>query len=81
MSRWSRPARARGLKLAGLGSEPGPGQVAPRAGAWIETGMNLSLILVLLVAPRAGAWIETCVERGLAPPDRVAPRAGAWIET
>ena len=33
--------------------------VAPRAGAWIETGKSVSLLLCLHVAPRAGAWIET----------------------
>ena len=56
--------------------------VAPRAGAWIETGACLyKSHLIILVAPRAGAWIETRIRL---PPlyfDFVAPRAGAWIET
>ena len=38
-------------------------QVAPRAGAWIETLKDKSLAIVLLVAPRAGAWIETARPR------------------
>jgi len=55
--------------------------VAPRAGAWIETRALSHRKNYTRVAPRAGAWIETfnldiyimyCV---------VAPRAGAWIET
>ncbi len=32
--------------------------VAPRAGAWIETYIVKSCI-IFFVAPRAGAWIET----------------------
>jgi len=35
-------------------------EVAPRAGAWIETGASLKLLAPTAeVAPRAGAWIET----------------------
>ena len=51
--------RARGLKRfvskgVGNGSE-----VAPRAGAWIETIPLLIYFAIYPVAPRAGAWIET----------------------
>ena len=58
---WSRPVRARGLKL-----QSGPIRrklrlVAPRAGAWIETSMTCSRTTANRVAPRAGAWIETPV--------------------
>ena len=35
------------------------GRVAPRAGAWIETGEVDEKFVVKDVAPRAGAWIET----------------------
>ena len=35
------------------------GLVAPRRGAWIETGDNKYDYLDVLVAPRRGAWIET----------------------
>ncbi len=34
--------------------------VAPRAGAWIETGQAAEGDNEQRVAPRAGAWIETC---------------------
>ena len=33
--------------------------VAPRAGAWIETALNCRKVPIAMVAPRAGAWIET----------------------
>ena len=35
--------------------------VAPRAGAWIETLLNLQNLYSIEVAPRAGAWIETVI--------------------
>jgi len=35
--------------------------VAPRAGAWIETLKTKEPIFPEKVAPRAGAWIETDV--------------------
>ena len=55
--------------------------VAPRAGAWIETLSAVALGNSKKVAPRAGAWIETgTCNRSRASPG-VAPRAGAWIET
>ena len=55
--------------------------VAPRVGAWIETGLANSIGGARQVAPRVGAWIEThrggeCYVLGC-----VAPRVGAWIET
>ena len=34
-------------------------QVAPRAGAWIETVYEIAREICKAVAPRAGAWIET----------------------
>ena len=56
--------------------------VAPRAGAWIETGMPKFSCTQSAVAPRAGAWIETAPRGGSTPCWWiVAPRAGAWIET
>ena len=36
-----------------------PLEVAPRAGAWIETNPLDYYDQALVVAPRAGAWIET----------------------
>ena len=35
--------------------------VAPRVGAWIETGGMDSVTLLYDVAPRVGAWIETLI--------------------
>ena len=58
-----------------------PCNVAPRAGAWIETRRLRGSFAESVVAPRAGAWIET---QRLSLQDHaqgVAPRAGAWIET
>ena len=34
--------------------------VAPRAGAWVETDPYLIVVTANVVAPRAGAWVETC---------------------
>jgi len=33
--------------------------VAPHAGAWIETSVRPSAVSLKIVAPHAGAWIET----------------------
>ena len=65
-----------------LGTSAAPGTpVAPRAGAWIETGFCQPRGDYRHVAPRAGAWIETCNTGGDLNKTPVAPRAGAWIET
>ena len=37
--------------------------VAPFTGAWIETALQGSQHLRMLVAPFTGAWIETCFSR------------------
>ena len=51
--------RVRGLKPhIGFGTLP-VNQVAPRAGAWIETHRSRRKGKSERVAPRAGAWIET----------------------
>ena len=49
--------------------------VAPRVGAWIETGLRLGHGNERQVAPRVGAWIETEAirKRKAANPGR-APR-------
>ena len=74
----SRPVRARGLKLEFILSVDVVLQVAPRAGAWIETSGYVFTAISNLVAPRAGAWIETSggsderrSSRGRAPCGRV----------
>ena len=38
------------------------GDVAPHAGAWIETVGIESAFTSGKVAPHAGAWIETCMK-------------------
>ena len=55
--------------------------VAPHAGAWIETIVRAAPSEIKDVAPHAGAWIET--NDGMTDDQniKVAPHAGAWIET
>jgi len=56
--------------------------VAPRVGAWIETGKsNAWISRAKEVAPRVGAWIETLNPEFICNHILVAPRVGAWIET
>ena len=56
-------------------------EVAPHAGAWIETVLILVIKILTIVAPHAGAWIETLFKHLLYEVLSVAPHAGAWIET
>ena len=56
-------------------------EVAPYAGAWIETSQEAASKLIEPVAPYAGAWIETSVALRGMQHCPVAPYAGAWIET
>src|SRR5699024_10618800 len=78
---WSRPTRARGLKLFPRSGERDLQPVAPHAGAWIETLQQAMPPEYLPVAPHAGAWIETYYWPHAGAGGRVAPHAGAWIET
>ena len=41
------------------GRDATPSVVAPRTGAWIETGRGFYKLRPCYVAPRTGAWIET----------------------
>jgi len=71
----------RGLKQL-LGKNKGMfKEVAPLAGAWIETIMTGCPPLPYNVAPLAGAWIETGRLPKITSSSFVAPLAGAWIET
>ena len=56
-------------------------QVAPHAGAWIETNKAATRNEPAPVAPHAGAWIETRILTFASILLTVAPHAGAWIET
>ena len=51
--------RVRGLKHKSTFRVEYRDGVAPRAGAWIETFIEIGYVLYPQVAPRAGAWIET----------------------
>ena len=59
MEKESPPARGRGLKRHAVILLVRIKQVAPRAGAWIETPPSRCIAEFTAVAPRAGAWIET----------------------
>src|SRR2546421_5421643 len=79
--RVSLPTRERGLKPVLFDEIHQLKNVAPHAGAWIETKSVASAPHSSLVAPHAGAWIETDGNRRIAKDRIVAPHAGAWIET
>ena len=51
--------QVRGLKLERLTNTFQSFEVAPHAGAWIETFLRELQLLGGYVAPHAGAWIET----------------------
>ncbi len=55
--------------------------VAPLAGAWIETGVVAGVGVVSSVAPIMGAWIETHSPLLAVEGPGVAPLAGAWMGT
>ena len=57
----SHPVRVRGLKQKNYLHELLALQVAPSAGAWIETKMTFIVRSAVWVAPSAGAWIETAM--------------------
>ena len=73
--------QGRGLKQIQIYTRDYAEQVAPYAGAWIETGHMWRQLAFGLVAPYAGAWIETCLCYYINRVNLVAPYAGAWIET
>ena len=79
--RGSLPMRERGLKLFLGPHTQHTSQVAPHAGAWIETSVAMAVAVPELVAPHAGAWIETYLYVPAYWIALVAPHAGAWIET
>ena len=47
------------MKLKALESIRLYANVAPHAGAWIETAISTLFAVMSAVAPHAGAWIET----------------------
>ena len=77
----SLPTRERGLKRFSSYLCIVNVEVAPYAGAWIETPLLVQVKLANTVAPYAGAWIETYDSVHGSLKLLVAPYAGAWIET
>ena len=73
--------RERGLKHIVRRNARRPQNVAPYAGAWIETSIMAQSVCFRCVAPYAGAWIETLTLYIPTYINIVAPYAGAWIET
>ena len=77
----SPPARGRGLKLVQRLGGKGGVDVAPRAGAWIETPSQANPHSHRESPPARGRGLKLRVVVGDALLAGVAPRAGAWIET
>ena len=76
----SLPVRERGLKVIIMVHTPWIIEIAPRAGAWIESHLSTRISKKISIAPRAGAWIESIKKRDDRDAADIAPRAGAWIE-
>ena len=76
----SPPTRGRGLKPVSPPVDIVYYDVAPHAGAWIETG-KWNSSPTREVAPHARALIESLNTVLMHPTGFVAPHAGAWIET
>src|SRR3989339_511297 len=56
--------------------------VAPRTGAWIETGLRTYPISDISRSPLAqGRGLKQGISNGIPETEKVAPRTGAWIET
>ena len=56
-------------------------EVAPHAGAWIETFNAGIRCMVIMVAPHAGAWIETAIKRACSKsPGRSPPTRGRGLK-
>ena len=75
----SRPTRARGLKQTNVYYLLDR-DVAPYAGAWIETDVEVGDEYTIEVAPYAGAWIETTANQSWTNFISAAPYAGACPE-
>ena len=77
----SLPSRERELKRRLSAALHSGAQVAPLAGARIETVNAMERLCLSIVAPLAGARIETDNGGGKTAGNFVAPLAGARIET
>ena len=77
----SRPVRARGLKQQVELWVHACKQVAPRAGAWIETRSPAKPLGPALSRPVRARGLKHHTKQSRRTSYAVAPRAGAWIET
>jgi len=59
----SPPARGRGLKRSHRQARRGPGQVAPRTGAWIETIVAATRPVILVSPPARGRGLKLVARR------------------
>ena len=73
--------RVRGLKHVTWVESPGEMEVAPRAGAWIETATADSTLVTAESHPVRVRGLKPFADTKIGFSTRVAPRAGAWIET
>ena len=73
--------RARGLKPKIVNSISASANVAPHAGAWIETYSRTSSKQSIGSRPMRARGLKHVYEIHILAPDVVAPHAGAWIET
>ena len=78
----SHPVRVRGLKRSVPRFGCSVPQVAPRAGAWIETNnASIRSYRKSLSHPVRVRGLKQCINLLFCHRAVVAPRAGAWIET
>ena len=70
-----------GLKLETSLRTGGRGGVTPYVGVWIETPMDLIVIVDSIVTPYVGVWIETRFMLSRIWIEMVTPYVGVWIET
>ena len=76
----SHPSRVRGLKLY-VGDLQSPSQVAPLAGAWIETHPGEGVFVLRKSHPSRVRGLKHILTNEGVNAEGVAPLAGAWIET
>ena len=78
----SHPTRVRGLKQNETARRQQEPDVAPHAGAWIETALILACLSASIMShPTRVRGLKHQSELPEGGRSRVAPHAGAWIET
>ena len=56
-------------------------RVTPHVGVWIETPIQVEILLAMHVTPHVGVWIETFSSFPVRVSVSVTPHVGVWIET